>query len=103
MANKMPTNKKEFNEYVQKNLNKWVAEFTVMLLSNTNWDLTFDELVRYNMWKEECEQEIDVAFKDFQEEFPQDVDVTREHIAHDLFLMAKERFSKDFENTQAQA
>jgi hypothetical protein len=103
MGNKLPSSQKEFDEYVQKNLNKWVAEFSVMLLGNSCWDLTFDEFIRYNIWKEECREEIDLAFEDFKEEFPQDVNVTREHIAHDLFLMAKEKFTKNFENTHAQA
>ena len=103
MANKMPTNKKEFNEYVDSNLDKWLSEFTLMLSRHTNWDLTFDEFIRYNLWKVECKDEIDIAFGDYQEEFPKDKNVTREHIAHDLFLMAKERFEKDFENIQAQA
>ena len=103
MANKMPKSKKEFNKYVDENLDKWADEFTSMLLSRVNWDLTFDEFIRYNLWKTECKDEIDVAFEDFQEEFPQEKNVTREHIAHDLFLMAKERFLRDFENMQAQA
>ena len=97
------TSKKEFDKYVDENIHRWLAEFTIMILDKRNWDLTFDEFVRYNLWKDDCEEEIDNTYNRFVKEFPEDNHVTREDVAHDLYLITKEDFEKQFNYVKAQA
>lgn len=87
--------KKEFDEFVDKHLNKWVGQFTLMLLKKSNWDLTFEEFIRFSMFKMDCHEEIKGLYKDMKEtatEFS-DENFTEDDVAHDLFLYLKESFS----------
>lgn len=65
------------------------------VIKKSNWDLTFEEFIRFSMFKMDCHEEIKGLYKDMKEtatEFS-DENFTEDDVAHDLFLYLKESFS----------